>query len=139
MKYLIERQDGGVSVMDLVDGADLNEAVRKWAELDAPPVSVKPIVDEPDHEFFDGWKHIGGGRVGFDMLKCREIHRKRMRLERAPKLAALDVEYQRADEVGDTQKKRHIAKEKQRLRDVTADPRIDAATTPEELKAIWPL
>jgi hypothetical protein len=32
-----------------------------------------------------------------------------------------------------------IEAEKQRLRDAPADPRIDAAETPEELKAVWPL
>ena len=30
------------------------------------------------------------------------------------------------------------AERKQQLRDVTADPAIDAATTPDELKAVWP-
>jgi hypothetical protein len=50
----------------------------------------------------------------------------------------LDTAYMRADEVGDQQEKRRIATQKQALRDVTADPRIDAAATPEELKAVIP-
>ena len=54
------------------------------------------------------------------------------------KLAALDVEYQHADERGDVAEKARIAAKKQALRDVTADPAIEAAQTPEALKAVWP-
>lgn len=70
-----------------------------------------------------------------DMNKARDIHRGALRAAREPILAELDVAYQRADEMGDTAAKAAIAKEKQRLRDVTNDPRIDSAQTPEELKA----
>jgi len=52
--------------------------------------------------------------------------------------AVLDVEYMRADEAGNVAKKLAVAKKKQELRDVTADPRIESAKTPEELKAVWP-
>lgn len=81
---------------------------------------------------------IKGGNLTYDMEKCRAIHRDRLRILRAPKLAALDVEYQRADERGDLVAKAAIAAEKQELRDVTSDPAIDAARTPEELKAVMP-
>ncbi|MCA6098878.1 hypothetical protein J6525_10725 [Bradyrhizobium sp. WSM 4400] len=72
------------------------------------------------------------------MEKCRAILRDRMRFSRAPKLAVLDIEYQRADEVGDVARKQAIAAKKQKLRDVTKLPEIDAATTLEALKAVWP-
>jgi hypothetical protein len=39
---------------------------------------------------------------------------------------------------GDTAKQQEIAAKKQSLRDVTVDPVIDAATTPDELKAVRP-
>ena len=48
------------------------------------------------------------------------------------------MDYQRADEAGDTGAKADIAKRKQALRDVTADPAIEAARTPDELRAVWP-
>jgi hypothetical protein len=44
----------------------------------------------------------------------------------------------RAQEQGDQAKADEIAAKKQALRDVTADPAIDAATTPDELKAVRP-
>ena len=74
--------------------------------------------------------------ISVDMNKARAIHRDRIRSARAPKLTALDVAFQRALEAGsDTSV---IVAQKQALRDVTSDPAIEAAQTPEELKAIWP-
>lgn len=73
-----------------------------------------------------------------DMAKARELHKDTLRGLRSPQLAALDVEYQRADEAGDKTAKRDIAARKQALRDVTKHPAISAATTPDELKAAVP-
>jgi hypothetical protein len=74
--------------------------------------------------------------IQIDMLKARGIHRDRMRLARAPKLAALDIAYQRAHETAsDTSA---IVAQKQALRDVTADPAIDTAQMPDDLKNVWP-
>ena len=61
-----------------------------------------------------------------------------MRRARAPLLAAKDAEYTHADARGDAVAKARIEAERQALRDVTADPAIEAAKTPEELKAVWP-
>jgi len=76
--------------------------------------------------------------ITVDMTKAREIKRDMIRAERKPMLEKLDVEYMRAQEAGDTQKQALIAEKKQSLRDATADPVIDAATTPDELKAATP-
>jgi len=54
------------------------------------------------------------------------------------KLAELDAQYLRADEDGDAQAKRDIVAQKKALRDMTAAPEIEAATTPEALDAFWP-
>ena len=96
------------------------------------------VVDQgalpTDRSFRNAWK----ADMTHDMERCRHIHRERMRAVRAPKLAALDAEYQRADEGGDTEKKQAIAARKQALRDVTKHPDIEAVKTPEQLKAVWP-
>ena len=76
--------------------------------------------------------------IDIDMEKCKEIHRHDLRRARAPLLADLDVDYQRADERGDAAEKQRIAAKKQALRDVTDDPAIEAAKTPEELMAAVP-
>jgi len=68
--------------------------------------------------------------VNFD--KAVEITKKRLREERGPLLAALDVQYMRATEQGaDTTA---IVAEKQRLRDITT--LADQATTLDELKEL---
>ena len=73
--------------------------------------------------------------INVNMDKARDIHREKVRQARNPKLAAKDVDYQRALETGaDTAT---IVSEKQALRDAPAAAAIDAATTPEELKAAW--
>ena len=73
--------------------------------------------------------------INVNMIKARDIHREKVREARNPKLAAKDVEFQRALETGaDTAA---IVAAKQALRDAPASAAIEAATTPDELKASW--
>jgi hypothetical protein len=76
--------------------------------------------------------------ITVNMTKAVEIKKDMIRAERDPKLAALDVEFMRAVEAGDTAAQATISAQKQALRDATDDPAISAATTPEELKAVVP-
>ena len=72
---------------------------------------------------------------GIDITKAKEIHKTNIRAAREPKLAALDVEFQKALETGsDTAA---IVSKKQALRDAPADSTIEAAKTDAELKAQW--
>ena len=75
--------------------------------------------------------------MGFDidMAKAKEIHKNNIRVARAPKLAALDVEFQKAQETsaGITT----IVANKQALRDAPAAVGITSATNATELKAQW--
>ena len=69
------------------------------------------------------------------MTKAKEIHKDKIREAREPKLAALDIEFQKALETGsDTAS---IVSKKQALRDAPANTAIDAAKTESELKAVW--
>ena len=72
---------------------------------------------------------------GIDMAKAREIHKTHIRRARESKLAALDVDFQRALEVGAATTS--IVAQKQALRDAPADSAIEAAKTDTELKAQW--
>ena len=58
-------------------------------------------------------------KLGIDVAKVRELHKDKMRGVRTPLLAALDVEFMRAVEAGDTAKQAEIATKKQHLRDCT--------------------
>ena len=72
---------------------------------------------------------------GIDMAKAKEIHKNKIREARTPKLAALDIEFQKALETSaDTTE---IVSKKKALRDAPADSAIDAATDEAGLKAQW--
>lgn len=77
-----------------------------------------------------------GMGIRIDMPKAREIKRNMLRPERDARLATLDVEYMRALEDGDIGKQNQVKAAKVKLRNATQHPRIDAAATPEALKAI---
>ena len=72
---------------------------------------------------------------GINMSKARDIHRDNIREARKDKLAALDIEYQRATETGaDTSA---IVAKKNVLRDYPAHAGIATAQNTQDLKADW--
>ena len=72
---------------------------------------------------------------GIDMAKAREIHKNKIREARTPKLAELDIEFQKALETSaDTSA---IVAKKKALRDAPADSGIAAASDTDALKAQW--
>ena len=72
---------------------------------------------------------------GVDMAKAREIHKTNIRIARTPKLAELDIEFQKAQETSaDTSA---IVAKKQALRDAPANSAIEAASDTDALKAQW--
>ena len=72
---------------------------------------------------------------GVDMAKAKEIHKTNIRTAREPLLAALDVEFQKAQETSaDTSA---IVAKKNALRDAPADSGIASASDEAGLKAQW--
>jgi hypothetical protein len=159
MNIVIERADGGVSFMSINDayldarvelGDDvavvISEVIAKWS-VHRPGQYVAHRMIAENFPIPGPFRNALKPDLTVDMQKARNIHRDRMREARKPKLEALDMEYSRLDEgtldngqAGSAAKqaKKAIAAQRQALRDVTADPAIDAAQTPEELLAIWP-
>jgi hypothetical protein len=76
--------------------------------------------------------------IKIDMQKAKDIWRDKIRALRAEELKKLDTQYMLADEADDQAAKYTVVARKKLLRDAPADPRIDAATTVEELKKVWP-
>ena len=72
---------------------------------------------------------------GVDMAKAREIHKNNIRNARTPKLAELDIEFQKALETGASTT--DIVAKKQALRDAPADSGIASASDTDALKAQW--
>lgn len=145
MKIAILRTDGGVSIMELTHEVQFDSVPEKFqaavieaeiAATEIPYLSYAIIDSVPqDRTFRNAWA-FDGSAVAVDMDKAREIQRDLMRKARAPLLADLDTQFMKALETGaDTSA---IVAAKQELRDVTKAPEIEAAQTPEELKAVWP-
>ena len=72
---------------------------------------------------------------GIDMAKARDIHKNKIREARTPKLAELDIEFQKALETGSSTT--DIVNKKQALRDAPANSDIDSASDTDALKAQW--
>lgn len=148
---VITRKDGGVSIMALtVEAKSADAEIEKW-KLRHPDeyLSHREMPDSAypeDKTFRNAWRDVTPEPViDIDIDRAREIHKDKLRELRAPKLAALDIEMNRAvlkELFNGTGKATQVydlfEARKQALRDVTADPSISAAKTPDELKAVVP-
>lgn len=92
-----------------------------------------------DREFRDAWRFCDKQGIRVDLDAAKEIHKDRIRVKRKPLLEALDVDYIRALESGDSAASTRIVKRKQQLRDLTAAPEIANAKTVDELRQFKPL
>lgn len=122
---------GGPAVGALVPHAPV---VPSWA-VNPRIIDHAELPGEEDY-LRPAWRDTGTA-IEVDMTgKAQAVHRDHLRLLRKPALAALDMEYMRALEMGDALKCAEISAEKQALRDWPADPRIEACTSPDDLKAL---
>ena len=110
-----------------------------FIKIGALKVPAEDFEVPNDRVFRDAWSFGGNpdaGVITVDMNKAKEVWREKIRLARETAFLALDAAFMQALETGaDTTT---IVAQKQALRDATADPAIDAATTPEELAAVHP-
>jgi hypothetical protein len=91
-------------------------------------------LNVPQDRTFRGAWQFDGDAVEVNMTAAKTIHKDNLRAERAPEMDKLDVEFMRGLEQGVDVSA--IAANKQALRDITKDARLDAATTPDALKAL---
>ena len=134
-KNIVYTQNNILVVMSLSDKCGLT--VEEIQAKDVPEGVTSYIVDHSslptDTDFQNAWVYKDG-KVEVDLAKAKEVHREYIRRERKEKLAALDIEFQRALETGDTSA---VVAKKQVLRDATADSAIESATSLAELRALW--
>jgi hypothetical protein len=158
----LSRKDGGVSIMAfltvgrgsvlpfgaqwLEDGwwvrpptdANISNEIRAIPE---GPDIVSWVVITPDQipsgdrTYRDAWT-LNGKMIEHDMVKAREVHRGRVRKARAAALKTLDGEWMRA--IGQSQQivADEVERKRKAWRDAPTDPRIDAAQTVGDLKAL---
>lgn len=138
MMYAIPRVDGGVAIMQVIEGADPAKEIARWHKDEQARVDVSGIrpVDPQDIPTDRTFRNAWRPDLTCDLEKAREIWKQRMRHARIAKLAALDLEMSRAFK--DLARQEQVEAKRQELRDVTAHPDIAAAKTPEALKAVWP-
>ena len=138
-----------INVLD-IDGATEIGAAIVDADLfivkDVPPNVAARIIEDtdlPSHistdRYFRDACEDTGAIIEVNMPKARIIHMDRIRQVRDKKLADLDVPFTRAVESGDTLEQARIATEKQVLRDIPQTFDLTVDTTPETLKAAWPV
>ena len=100
-------------------------------QIDASTATV------PNNRDFRGAWSLSGNVISEDLTKAKEIFKDKVREVRNPKLTALDADYMKALEDGDTAAQSAIATVKQALRDAPSASAIDAATDMAGLKAAW--
>ncbi len=128
INILIKRTDGGVSVMEVTDKSFVATAIRKWKDVKPGQYisheTVQPSNIPDDRTFRNAWTHD----LSVDMDLARDIHMDNIRKPRDKRLKQLD-QRQYGPEYDD---------ERQALRDIPQTFDLTQATTPEELKALWP-
>lgn len=135
-QYIIYEQPNGI-VAIIVPVDPIEDVVAKDVPQGVDYEIVDGAVIPTDRIFRNAWVK-GKGAVDVDMVKARDIHMERIRVARDRQLTKLDVDYARADERNDGPLKVQIAQQKQGLRDLPQTLDLSAATTPEQLVAIWP-
>lgn len=138
MKKIVYTHDNGVALLSPNPNVQDIEAI---AARNIPEGVPYLIVE--DHQLPSGCDWVNAWQIDFtnkkvviDIDQARNIRREQLRNARASKLSMLDVAYQRADENNNSELKQQIAQRKQALRDITAHPDLESATTVQELLSV---
>ena len=130
-KIIYTNSDGTVSI--ITPAGDVNNAIK-----DVPSGLSYEIVEDSaiptDRSFRNAWKQ-NSKTIETDMTKAKEIHKDKIRTARTPKLAELDIEFQKALETSSSTT--DIVAKKQLLRDAPAASGISTAASEADLKAQW--
>ena len=141
MNIVWKRPDGGISITSLTDEAiSIDHEIEKLRSRGDIPVEwvecARQVEVPQDRCFRDAWTHDGTS-FGVDITKAQNLTMDRLRVERSPLLADLDIQFMKAVETGDTKAQADIAKQKQVLRD--CPNKVDNIQDLEVLKALKPV
>lgn len=135
----LSRADGTIAIMLHPGSPTAQDVAKELAKMADQFVSQRLINANQipsTRDYRGAWIDDGNGPIKHDMPRAREIHRERVRVEREPRLAALDADSIRAIEDNDAPKKAQVKVAKQKLRDAPSDPRIEAAPNVAALAAL---
>lgn len=137
-KIVVKRSDGGVSILIPTHEATPETMLRDALRVEGY-VSHREISDDsiPSNRIFrNAWTDdLPTPTIDVDLTKAKSIKLDQFRILRAPLLAKLDIQFQRALEEANETKKADIINSKQILRDVTSIPLPDDI---DELAAFIP-
>jgi hypothetical protein len=131
-------ETGIASVIIPAPGVDINEEHARLTARGVLPVDAEIVdtADVPtDRTFRNAWKHdktTAPQKVMVDMPMAKEVAHARRRTKRAEEFAPLDVQATIPAEATAAETKRQAVRD--RHAQIQTD--IDAASTPDELKAI---
>jgi hypothetical protein len=122
--------NGQVAVV--IPTGDVNDAIK-----DVPEGVEYKIVEsvDIDSDYFNAYEFDAELGAKVNIEKAKVIHLDKFRSARKPKLDKLDIEFMKAVEANDEEKKAEIVAAKQALRDVTLTPLPDDLA---DIKATWP-
>lgn len=138
-----ETEDGSARITQMIDDTvDVDAEIEK-IEASDPSLTFKfkgklSETGVAINVFYGALVVDEDNKLAYDMVKARNIWRDILRRLREPKLQELDLAYQRADESGNTTLKAEIVANKNILRDCTANPDIEAATSLNDLRRTLP-
>jgi len=145
MRKFVIVKDGTARIMEAQDSVDPLDEIKKWHPDDQAKVTSVREINESDIPvnrtvaLRNAWED-DGSNITVNLSKARVNKTDEIRPERNKKLATLDVDYIRADEAGDADKKQSIAVIKQKLRDLpeTIQSELNALDTPDALEKFTP-
>ena len=116
--------------------------VKTYVVVDGQTLDTAEYALPQNRNFSDAWALSEDKNhnqiIVIDVEKAKDVWRNKMREARKPILDSLDADFFRAMEDGDAKKQKDIAAQKKLLRDAPALPELAAATTVEEIEAVWP-
>lgn len=125
--------EGNVCVVIPAPGFTAQDCMKD-VPVSAVASEVVPVEDIPsDRTFRNAWKRgEQGKRIGVDMVKAKDISHEKRRAKRATELAPLDVQATIPAQAVQAENARQAIRD----RYAVIQTSIDAATTPEQLKAL---
>jgi len=141
--FVIKNADNTIRIMCVVGEPDMDKVLRDYLATGKPVITLndlKPIdrINCLDDKYFrDAWRY-DGQKILVDMPSARIVHMNNLKVLRDQKLKDSDIEYLKADETNDSQKKQQISSLRQQLRDMPITFDLSIYATPEILKMAMP-
>lgn len=121
---------------------ELARVNANWSRLGDPTMIGWRRINDEEHRMFERDRAYrdaltdNNGKLEHDMPKARELHKARLRHRNGDLFMSMDREWVDANAKGDKAGAAEVESRRKALRDSVDDPRIDQATSIDELKQI---